>query len=97
MVANLKMIAKMGKILIDSNYCAFLQSNLNIVNFLLMTQMGMIPFVAPLLALFFNPANLIFLLAEDAPCAPANLDWSCCTYSSPCADGEGGKLYLTRL
>merc|ERR1719323_1618353 len=22
-------------------------------------------------------------------CAPSNMDWSCCTWSSPCANGEG--------
>merc|ERR1740123_1548888 len=30
-----------------------------------------------------------FDVCEAAGCAPSNLDWSCCTYSSPCANGEG--------
>merc|ERR1719445_2981546 len=30
-----------------------------------------------------------FDVCEASACMPANLDWSCCTWSSPCADGEG--------
>merc|ERR1719229_2185697 len=30
-----------------------------------------------------------FDVCEASGCAPANLDWGCCTYSSPCANGEG--------
>ena len=29
----------------------------------------------------------------EAGCSPMNMDWSCCTYSSPCAVGEGDCDY----
>merc|ERR1719229_2245511 len=34
-----------------------------------------------------------FDVCEAAACSPLNLDWSCCTSSSPCADGEGDCDY----
>ena len=41
------------------------------------------------------PSRLVLLTETVAAnCAPSNLDWSCCTYSSPCANGEGGLQVL---
>jgi len=37
----------------------------------------------------YGATSLFDVCEVRTPCMPANLDWSCCTFSLPCADGDG--------